>query len=112
MANAKKTRAALRASDKALEVMPRNSSLSAKERAEVSRLQAEAIKADTEAALARPSEPTPNQLKALKADSAARDRLKLNRPSPVTKQSSSEFLAAEGKKIKPLKSERLKPPSN
>lgn len=109
MANIRKARATLKASDRALEVIPANSALSAKERAEVARLQAEAVKADTEAALARPSEPTPKQIKAQEQDAKTRAKLKLDNPAPVSSQSSSDFLASTGRTIKPLKSERRKP---
>jgi hypothetical protein len=60
MANAKRFRATLRASDKALEDSPAIS-LTAPQRAEVARSKAADTEADTEAALARPTQLTPLQ---------------------------------------------------
>lgn len=78
MGNAKRTRATLKASDKTLEPAPAIS-LNPKERKEVAQARAEAIKADTQAALQRPSQLTPLQLKRLAYSEAKKAALKAKR---------------------------------
>lgn len=80
MANAKRTRATLKASDKTLEPSPAIS-LTPQERKEVAQAKAEAIKADTRAALERPSQLTPLQLKRLAYSEAKKAALKAKRAS-------------------------------
>jgi hypothetical protein len=76
MANAKRVRRTLKASDKALEPFAPAVSLTPAERREVASQRALDKAADTEAALKRPTELTPLQLKRLAYSEAKKAALK------------------------------------
>lgn len=64
-------------------------------------------KADTKAAKKRKSAPTSKQIKQAEQDAKVRaTKLKPKFDKTLTEMSSTDFLAATGKPIKPLKSER------
>jgi hypothetical protein len=76
MPNAKRIRATLKASDKTLEPAAPDTGLTATQRKEIAQAKRAAIKADTEAALARPSQLTPLQLKRLAISEALKAKRK------------------------------------
>jgi hypothetical protein len=87
MANAKRARRTLKASDKTLEPYAPAVSLSPSERREIANQRALDKAADTEAALNRPAELTPLQLKRLaysEAKKAALKAKKAERQQPET----------------------------